>query len=306
MKKYLVYKFTNQINNFCYIGITSSPIERRIKRHLNDSEKDDGLYFHRALSKYGIQNFTVEILEDNILEEEIDEKEKYYIKLYDSFFLNGKGYNMTTGGRDGSFCKRILSDNDIKQIQDKLRKDLNKTALEISKEYNISYSLVSDINTGRVWRNPDIKYPIRENNTKKITKEEFLKIIQMLQSKLFSTIEIANKIGTSTAIVSKINTGDYKKFTYPDNIEFPIVNRKINNSKIDTLNVLNLLLDYLKGTFSYRELSQKYNISISYVKGIIVGNNLDNITYDCMFPLKENLQFNENLIKSKKKFLEEI
>lgn len=50
--------------------------------------------FHRAIRKYGIDNWTTEILEtiDNDL---LNEKEKYWIEYFDSF---KNGYNSTTGG----------------------------------------------------------------------------------------------------------------------------------------------------------------------------------------------------------------
>jgi hypothetical protein len=39
-----------------------------------------------CLKKYGFQNFKVEIIENNIVEgKELDDKEKYYIKLFNTF-----------------------------------------------------------------------------------------------------------------------------------------------------------------------------------------------------------------------------
>lgn len=87
-----IYKFTNKINGKIYIG-QSVNIERRIGEHFC---RHDGTPFHLALEKYGRDNFIIEILEEcNI--DVLDDREKYYISLYDSENKN-KGYNRTSGG----------------------------------------------------------------------------------------------------------------------------------------------------------------------------------------------------------------
>ena len=80
-----------------YVGKTVDFYKRK-KRHFNDTDNGSELVFHRALRKYGFENFTWEILEEGISEHELNEREKFWIKMYDSFH---NGYNMTEGG-DGS------------------------------------------------------------------------------------------------------------------------------------------------------------------------------------------------------------
>ena len=56
----------------------------------------DALDIAKAIQKYGKENFTKEILERNISDFDLlCEREKYYIKLYDTKI---NGYNMTDGG----------------------------------------------------------------------------------------------------------------------------------------------------------------------------------------------------------------
>ena len=86
----LIYKYTNKINNKIYIGQTRTKLETRHYKHLTQLE--DGTYFHRALKKYGEDNFDLEIIEDNIPLEKLDEREIYWIKYFDSYFTAGKGY----------------------------------------------------------------------------------------------------------------------------------------------------------------------------------------------------------------------
>lgn len=87
-----IYKFTNKINGRVYIG-QSVDIDRRIREHFC---RHDGTPFHLALEKYGKENFIIEILEE-CNPEMLNEKEKYYISLYNS--ENRQiGYNRTCGG----------------------------------------------------------------------------------------------------------------------------------------------------------------------------------------------------------------
>ena len=67
-----IYKITNTINQKSYIGKTINSIAERWKEHKKDSKrsycKDRPLY--RAMNKYGIENFTIEQVE------EVDVKER--------------------------------------------------------------------------------------------------------------------------------------------------------------------------------------------------------------------------------------
>lgn len=97
-----IYKATNKLNGQSYIGQTQISIEERIKNHVraanNFSNETPGpetnFPFHAAIRKYGIENFIVECLEE-CANELLDEKEIYYIKLYDTY---NNGYNAALGG----------------------------------------------------------------------------------------------------------------------------------------------------------------------------------------------------------------
>ena len=100
----IIYLITNNLNKKVYIGKTIRSLQSRWSEHLRDMhnpQRDNKLY--RAMNKYGSDNFTIEILEENIPNENLSEKEQYYIKLYNSYY---DGYNSTFGG-EGESCVDI-------------------------------------------------------------------------------------------------------------------------------------------------------------------------------------------------------
>lgn len=103
-----IYKIQNLINGDIYIG-QAIDFKDRIKRHFPPRTEEDS-YLHRAIKKYGSENFSVEILETYTDKEkylqEIDEREQYWIKYYHCYVndpLYQGGYNNTPGGKQGHF-----------------------------------------------------------------------------------------------------------------------------------------------------------------------------------------------------------
>lgn len=91
-----IYKIINNINGKAYIGKTNETIESRFKIHIKDSKKETEKRrpLYRAFNKYGIENFSIEEVEE-CSSENVNEREKYWIEYYDTFHY---GYNATKGG----------------------------------------------------------------------------------------------------------------------------------------------------------------------------------------------------------------
>ena len=92
-----IYKIENKLNGKVYIGQTVKTVEKRFNQHKNNSNKDyfSQIVLYKAFNKYGIENFECVELEE-VDNELLDEREKYWIEYYDSYF---DGYNSTLGGR---------------------------------------------------------------------------------------------------------------------------------------------------------------------------------------------------------------
>ena len=94
-----IYLITNFTNGKRYVGQTVNPIHYRWNKHIEEAysgNKSNSL-LHRAIIKYGASNFGINVLEE-CADTELNEKEKSYIKQYNTYYTYDKGYNMTWGG----------------------------------------------------------------------------------------------------------------------------------------------------------------------------------------------------------------
>jgi group I intron endonuclease len=93
----IVYKITNVINGKIYIGRTVKPLSYRWVDHLSETRRGSELLFHKAIRKYGEENFKVEELSKHDTDEELNAAEIAAIALYRSHEREC-GYNLTYGG----------------------------------------------------------------------------------------------------------------------------------------------------------------------------------------------------------------
>ena len=115
----VIYKITNIINGKCYIGQTTIGIKKRynnagvgverIYRYYKNSEKKSNYcneHLLRAFEKYGIENFElIENYDIAFSKDELDIKEKCYIKQYDAM---KNGYNYQEGGSNGKMSEETI------------------------------------------------------------------------------------------------------------------------------------------------------------------------------------------------------
>jgi group I intron endonuclease len=91
----IIYQITNKVNNDFYIGKTVRKLTERFSCHKSACKNGSKTHLHRAMRKYGIENFTVETICVVSTQEELNEKEIQFIES-----LQPK-YNMTKGGDGG-------------------------------------------------------------------------------------------------------------------------------------------------------------------------------------------------------------
>lgn len=126
-----IYVITNDINGKQYVGKTNRTIELRFKEHISDKDKrkTEKRPLYDAMNKYGIEHFSIRLLEE-CDEKVVQDREIYWINKLNTY---KNGYNATLGG-DG----KILFD------YDKLASAYLKigTIKETAEKYNCSIDTV--------------------------------------------------------------------------------------------------------------------------------------------------------------------
>lgn len=127
-----LYRIFNTLNGKSYIGKTYNSIYVRLKNHLNCLD-DRPLY--RAFNKYGIDNFSMEILGE-FPEGELETQEELAIKDYNSYL---KGYNATIGGDGKRYL--ILPEHDIINAYSQNNESINS----IANRYNVDWHSIEKL-----------------------------------------------------------------------------------------------------------------------------------------------------------------
>lgn len=119
-----IYKITNTLNGKIYIGkdTTSDP-----------KYYGSGLLIRRSIDKYGIDNFTKEIIDITEDYDELSNKEIYWIKHFNS--TNPEiGYNISEGGDGGN---TLSNHPDLDVIKEKISKNNPKTGKTYEEAFGI-------------------------------------------------------------------------------------------------------------------------------------------------------------------------
>jgi group I intron endonuclease len=228
-----MYKITDRLNNKIYIGQSIQP-NVRWSNHKGDSKRKPIQYIHRAMAKYGIENFTFEVIATCRTKEDAESSEMLLIQQYDSRNPD-KGYNIAKGG------------------------DLPWN-LGLPKEFNPL--------TG-IPRSKETKKKISEGSIGKImppaSDERKLHMSEMYKGRILPK-EWVDKIADS-------NRGQVRSKEARANISKGHIGKQSGenhpNKKLNWEIVSNIRLDYATGNFSKMELGRKYNVSDTNIYYIV-------------------------------------
>lgn len=205
-----IYKWTNIQNNKIYIG-KSVDIARRLRNYRDEVKKNKQRPIISAIRKYGFENFNFEIIEicDSLTNQEMLEREQYWIDFYNSKDKNfgynildameTPGENYSTGSKNN---KAKLNEEKVLNIREMIFLQ-NISPAEVYKIYSteISYDAFCKAYRGNTWKNVDMSM-IRDissevkrkgNKKAKLTKEDVKEIRKLAEQENWSISEIYDK-----------------------------------------------------------------------------------------------------------------
>ena len=198
-----IYKITNTLNDKVYIGQTIKTVQKRFTQHKNNSNKEyfSQIVLYKAFNKYGIENFVCEEIEE-VPNDKLDEREKYWIEYYDSYF---NGYNSTLGGRTTQ-----LYNWDTDDIIEKYM--ILKSARAVAKEIGCDHSTIDRI--------------LNENGVKRFTPSQ-----QQSKPLYFKKKDEIHHFETTREAAEWLIENGITKMTNPNLVRQEITSRIRNNKK---------------------------------------------------------------------------
>lgn len=161
-RKGIIYCAYNKRNGKRYIGQT---VQRLCERRCAHYGKISAPYFHKALMKYKEEDWEWKIIDIGYGQEELNNKEIFWIYFFDSTNPN-KGYNLRLGGQNGLQTKEEIkyartkfmeiAGKDRSNLSRNVRRSIKcvetnkvfKTASSAGKYYNITYSHITEVLNG--------------------------------------------------------------------------------------------------------------------------------------------------------------
>jgi group I intron endonuclease len=252
----IIYKATNKINGKVYIGQTTRSLEERIKGHLFDATRNSIFYFHKAIRKYGIENFEWEILCDATGKPKdiLDALEIYYIAKHRLILGADNMYNMTKGGEGGSVLGRKCSEETKKKMCEAYKKrppnkyhyseETRKKISEANKGKIVSEETrkkMSEAQKGRVYIvSEEARKKMSEaNKGKKLSEEHKKKIGEANKGKKYSE-EARRKIGEAhkgkpSCMLGKHHSEESRKKMSEANITYAKLQKRVKLEFIQDL-----------------------------------------------------------------------
>ena len=158
-----------------YIGLTATSLDQRTKEHKKSAKNGDVLCIYNAIRKYGMVD-TLELIEIDTADtiKELCAKEIGYIIEYNSYYMNGCGYNMTLGGEGTNGY--VYTEED-RQKMSEARQKYFEDNLEAGKQHGERMK--------KYFENPDARKKNSEAQQKRFENSEARKQLSEAQKKYY-------------------------------------------------------------------------------------------------------------------------
>lgn len=249
-QKFYCYKITNLSNNKIYIGKAVNVGERWRKHKVSANRQDpnDYFYLHRAMNKYGFDQFKIEIIGEYLNEEESLQREIQFIKLFNS---NNReiGYNLTEGGEGSSGFKH--------SVESRQKMSQTKIDMNLSGENNPFYGQ---------------KHTSESKFKMSLFQKEYFKTHKHPWTGRSHTDETRQKISFSS-IGKEISLEPRKKISKTNKGD----TRFITTSKLSESNVTEIKNLLLTSDLTHKEIAEKFSVSRTTITLINNGKTWSHI-----------------------------
>lgn len=156
----IIYKITNLINNKLYVGKTEQTLRKRWLEHVQEArryKKCGNLFyktrFYPAMVKYGFNNFKIELVEQVAENDNIDDREKYWISKLQTQNPD-IGYNIADGGMGGALFKghKHSAQSKEKMSQHNYWKNKKQSREFILKRIKNNCKEIQNLETGEIFK----------------------------------------------------------------------------------------------------------------------------------------------------------
>lgn len=228
-----IYITTNNVNGKKYIGQRKYDKYGKWKDYLGS-----GIILSRSIEKYGIQNFTKEIIEECETRELLNQREIYWINFYNAVESNNF-YNIAKGG-DGGNTIAGYSEAQLKQYKEFKSKLHKQTALKGE-----------------------------ESPSSKLTEKQVYEIIQRFKNNDFNS-DIANDYSVSVATIDDIR--NHKTWTYlTKDIIFDDISKRSRTGNIKPVVQYDETGKYIAKYKSARTAEKETGISFKLISSVCNG-----------------------------------
>lgn len=238
-KSYIIYKVTNMVNNKIYIGKTIYTLNKRKSEHIITTKSKCGnMVFHKAIRKYGEENFKWETIYECDDELILNIMETMKIIVNHSHMSEG-GYNLTWGGEGISGYK--FTDEQKKKLSESHKGiTSNRKGVKLSKE---TKKKLSESHKGQVaWNKGKTGCFSRSIETKRKMSESH-----------------KGKKHTDKARQNMCKAQKGRIVSYETKLKIGNTLRKYNDEVVD-------IIYQMKNSFTFKEISNGLNIPYETVR----------------------------------------